>query len=94
MFENAGYQILPLVGGKLFRRSEILLVKILKNLVIQVGSNHALLGHPLKCGFYSLFWILNKSFNGCPCSSNRYWHIIELEHAEHAQTCSMITFCP
>ena len=24
------------------------------------------LGHPLKCGFYSIVWILNKSFNGCP----------------------------
>ena len=23
-------------------------------------------GHPLKCGFYSIFWILNKAFNGCP----------------------------
>ena len=23
-------------------------------------------GHPLKCGIYSIFCILNKSFNGCP----------------------------
>ena len=25
-----------------------------------------LLGHPLKCSFYSIFWLLNKSFNGYP----------------------------
>jgi hypothetical protein len=31
------------------------------------SSYHSIhLGHPLKCGIYSIFYILNKSFNGCP----------------------------
>ena len=32
------------------------------------------LGHPLKTGLYSIFWLPNKSFNGCP------WRCIEEAH--------------
>ena len=51
--------------------------RLLKILTITYGTVEPIVllqGHPLKCGFYSIFWILNKSFNGCPWSREEHTH--------------------